>query len=36
MQGYRFGRPVSAAEITARLSSPNAFQPVDVPEAMAS
>jgi diguanylate cyclase (GGDEF)-like protein len=36
MQGYRFGRPVSAAEITERLASPDAFQPVDVPQAMAS
>ena len=31
MQGFRFGRPVSAAEITARLRSPDAFQPTDVP-----
>jgi diguanylate cyclase (GGDEF)-like protein len=29
MQGYRFGRPVPAAEITARLQTPNAFQPDD-------
>jgi EAL domain-containing protein (putative c-di-GMP-specific phosphodiesterase class I) len=36
MQGFRFGRPVSVAEITARLRSPNAFQPTDVPEALAS
>ncbi len=35
MQGYRFGRPVTAAEITARLQSPDAFQPIDVPEALA-
>jgi hypothetical protein len=35
MQGYRFGRPVTAAEITARLRAPGSFQPVDVPEAMA-
>jgi diguanylate cyclase (GGDEF)-like protein len=36
MQGYRFGRPVTAAEITERLQSPAAFQPIDVPEALAS
>ncbi|AXK79444.1 EAL domain-containing protein [Pseudolabrys taiwanensis] len=36
MQGYRFGRPCSAAEITARLEAPAAFKPVDVPEALAS
>jgi diguanylate cyclase (GGDEF)-like protein len=35
MQGYRFGRAVPAAEITARLQSPNAFQPIDVPQALA-
>jgi diguanylate cyclase (GGDEF)-like protein len=29
MQGYRFGRPVSAAEITMRLQMPDAFQPDD-------
>jgi EAL domain-containing protein (putative c-di-GMP-specific phosphodiesterase class I) len=31
MQGFRFGRPVSVAEITARLQSPKAFQPTEVP-----
>jgi EAL domain-containing protein (putative c-di-GMP-specific phosphodiesterase class I) len=36
MQGYRFGRPVTVAEITARLRSPDAFQPSDVQEALAS
>ena len=36
MQGYRFGKPVSVAEISARLQSPNAYRPSDVPEALAS
>jgi hypothetical protein len=31
MQGYRFGKAVTAAEITARLQSPDAFRPIDVP-----
>jgi diguanylate cyclase len=31
MQGFRFGRPVTVAEITARLRSPNVFQLVEVP-----
>jgi diguanylate cyclase len=35
MQGYRFGRAVSAADISARLASPDAFTPIDVPQAMA-
>jgi diguanylate cyclase (GGDEF)-like protein len=35
MQGYRFGKAVTAAEITARLQSPDAFKPIDVPEALA-
>ena len=35
MQGYRFGKAVTAAEITARLQSPDAYQPIDVPEALA-
>ncbi len=35
MQGYRFGRAVTAAEITARLQSSAAFQPIDVPQALA-
>jgi diguanylate cyclase (GGDEF)-like protein len=35
MQGYRFGRAVTAAEITERLQSPDSFQPIDVPEALA-
>ena len=34
MQGYRFGRAVTAAEITARLKSPESFQPIDMPEAL--
>jgi diguanylate cyclase (GGDEF)-like protein len=29
MQGYRFGRPVPAAEISERLRHPGAFKPVD-------
>ena len=33
MQGFRFGRAVTVAEITARLQSPRAFQPI---EALAS
>ncbi len=36
MQGYRFGKAVPAAEITARLQSAEPFKPIDVPEAMAS
>ena len=36
MQGYRFGRPVRAAEITARLASPDDFQPIDDQAALAS
>jgi diguanylate cyclase (GGDEF)-like protein len=35
MQGYRFGRAVSAAEITERLKSPGIFKPIDVPQALA-
>jgi diguanylate cyclase (GGDEF)-like protein len=35
MQGFRFGRPVSAEEITARLKSPGSFKPVEVPQALA-
>lgn len=35
MQGYRFGRPMSAADITERLKSPDTFTPVDVPDALA-
>jgi diguanylate cyclase (GGDEF)-like protein len=35
MQGYRFGKAVTAAEITARLKAPGAFQPIDVPQALA-
>jgi len=31
MQGFRFGRPVTVAEITARLQSPRAFQLTEVP-----
>src|SRR5512143_3507591 len=36
MQGYRFGRPVSIAEISARLRAPSAFQPHEIPAALAS
>ncbi|MDO9412176.1 MAG: EAL domain-containing protein [Pseudolabrys sp.] len=35
MQGYRFGKPTTAAEITARLEAPKDYLPVDVPAAMA-
>jgi diguanylate cyclase (GGDEF)-like protein len=35
MQGYRFGKAVPAAEITARLQSPGSFKPIDVPQALA-
>ncbi|HZL31624.1 MAG TPA: bifunctional diguanylate cyclase/phosphodiesterase [Pseudolabrys sp.] len=35
MQGYRFGKAVSPDEITARLRTPGAFQPIE-PEALAS
>ena len=35
MQGYRFGRAVTAAEISERLRSPGAFRPIDVPQALA-
>jgi len=30
MQGIRFGRPVTVAEISVRLRSPGAFRPVEV------
>jgi EAL domain-containing protein (putative c-di-GMP-specific phosphodiesterase class I) len=36
MQGYRFGKPVTVAEITARLKSPHTFQPREMPTALAS
>jgi diguanylate cyclase len=36
MQGYRFGKPVTVAEITVRLKSPQAFQPREMPTALAS
>ncbi len=36
MQGYRFGKAVPAGEITARLSAPDQFRPLDVPQALAS
>jgi predicted signal transduction protein with EAL and GGDEF domain len=36
MQGFRFGKPVTVAEITARLKSPHAFQPSEMPTALAS
>ena len=35
MQGYRFGRAVTAAEITARLKAPGLFKPIEVPQALA-
>jgi len=35
MQGYRFGKAVTAAEISERLRSPSAFTPIDVPQALA-
>ncbi len=36
MQGYRFGKAVTAADITARVRSGEPFKPIDVPEALAS
>jgi diguanylate cyclase (GGDEF)-like protein len=36
MQGYRFGRPVSVAEISARLQAPGSFQSHEIPTALAS
>jgi diguanylate cyclase len=41
MQGWRFGKAVTPAEITARLASPDLFEPIDVaqvdePQALAS
>jgi diguanylate cyclase (GGDEF)-like protein len=36
MQGYRFGKPVSVAEISARVQSPKALPPTEVPAALAS
>jgi diguanylate cyclase len=36
MQGFRFGRPVSVAEISARLQAPGAFRPTEIPTALAS
>ena len=35
MQGYRFGKAVTAAKITARLQSPESFQPIEAPAALA-
>ena len=35
MQGYRFGKPVPAADIAARLQSPASFKPIEVPAALA-
>jgi len=35
MQGYRFGRPGSAADISARLASPGSFRIVDDPASLA-
>jgi EAL domain-containing protein (putative c-di-GMP-specific phosphodiesterase class I) len=36
MQGYRFGRPMTAADISERLQSPASFQPTDAAAALAS
>jgi diguanylate cyclase (GGDEF)-like protein len=36
MQGYRFGKAVPAAEITARLQSPESFRPLEALAALAS
>jgi len=36
MQGYRFGKAVPAAQISARLKASESFQPVEVPAALAS
>ncbi len=36
MQGFRFGRAVPPEDITARLRTPGAFQPIDVVAALAS
>jgi len=36
MQGFRFGKAVTPAEITARLQSAEPFEPIDVPTALAS
>ena len=36
MQGYRFGKPVTVAEICARLKTPSDFHPIEVPHALAS
>jgi len=35
MQGYRFGKATTVAEITARLQSAEPFKPIDVPQALA-
>jgi diguanylate cyclase (GGDEF)-like protein len=35
MQGYRFGKAVTAAEITARLQAPETFQLIEPPQALA-
>ncbi len=35
MQGYRFGKAMSADEITARLGAPGSFRPADEPAALA-
>ncbi|HET9716869.1 MAG TPA: EAL domain-containing protein [Pseudolabrys sp.] len=36
MQGFRFGKPARPLEISARLQSPGAFHPVELPTALAS
>jgi diguanylate cyclase (GGDEF)-like protein len=35
MQGYRFGKAMTAADITARLQSSESFQPIETPAALA-
>jgi len=35
MQGYRFGKATTPEEISARLASPEAYRPIDVPAALA-
>ena len=35
MQGYRFGRPTTPAEIANRLRAPQDYLPADVPTALA-
>jgi EAL domain-containing protein (putative c-di-GMP-specific phosphodiesterase class I) len=35
MQGYRFGKAMPAADITAKLGSTDPIKPIDVPAALA-